>query len=94
MSRHVESFDSLLEKVNSTPEGRAIGAENTLRRRLAAIIEAQPDARERLLAVGLKRKHVRRLLHEEQGGVLPLRALCLAADALGLRLTVTLEPTP
>ncbi len=88
------NFDTLVAEVMSDQYARTATVENDLRRdvarqiqRLVPNVVAEELAGQAQVPVA----HVRRLLHEEVGGTLPLTSLVRVADALNLRIHITLQ---
>jgi len=88
------NFDDLVEEVLSNRNARCAARENSQRRSLAVVFEKARKAKHfsiRALAeeMGTSVSQVQRLLHNELGGSLTLRAIFRAADALDIEVDLT-----
>ena len=96
MSRDSKRVASMMRTVLRDPVARAAAIENSVRRDIAARVEAARKAKG-LSIRGLAKRmqtspsQIQRLLHREVGGSLTLTTLVRAADALGLDLILRLE---
>jgi hypothetical protein len=88
------NFDTLVAEVMSDQYARTAAIENDLRRDVARQIQRLvPNIAVEELAsrAQVPVAHVRRILHEDVGGTLPLTSLVRVADALNLRVHITLQ---
>jgi len=89
-------FESLVEEIQTNKDVQLASIENSLRRNIAAILEAQREKKGlslRNLAkeTGTSLSQIQRVLHKEHGGNLTLRTLIRVADALGLSVTIKIS---
>src|SRR5688500_8414901 len=90
-------YESLRLQILADQRALLAASEDDLRRSLAEQInaarrEAGFSLRDLAKKMGTSLSQVQRLLHEDQGGTLTLRTICLAADALGHRASVGVRP--
>jgi len=87
------SFDELYAEVMRNPNARAAAQENTLRREMALVFDTKRKAAglsivELATLTGSPLPQTKRLLHQEQGGLVSLRSLVRMADVLGLQVSI------
>ena len=91
----MSGFDELVRDVRADRDARCAMEENRVRRDLATTLEAAAGGEVNAGTVsgkaGVPVAQVRRALHREVGGLLPLRAIVRIADHLGYDITINLR---